>query len=61
MPAQQRLWLHEEGAPAPPREEPARGSQEEPVCGLRLRSGDLTTQNVKLMAQHHDLKLLGLF
>src|ERR1035438_3268311 len=60
MSAQQCLWGNEEGAPAAAAEQPARGSEEEAVRRFRLGSGHLTTQNVKLMAQHDDLELLGL-
>lgn len=60
MPAQQCLWGNEEGAPKAAPEQPARGSEEEAVRRLWLGSEDLTTQNVKLMAQQDDLELLGL-
>jgi hypothetical protein len=60
MPAQQCLWGNEEGAPKAAPEQPARGSEEEALRRLRLGSGHVTTQNVKLMAQQDDLELLGL-
>ena len=60
MPAQQRLWRDEEAAPAGAPEQPARGRKQDAIREPRLSSGHLTAQNVKLMAQHDDLKLLGL-
>ena len=60
MPAQQCLWRDEEAAPAAAPKQPARGGEKDAIPALRLGSRDLTAQNVKLMAQHNDLKLLGL-
>jgi len=60
MPAQQRLGLYEEGAPTCARKKTACCSQERPILSAKLRPPSLAAKNIKLMAQHDDLKLLEL-
>jgi hypothetical protein len=60
MPAQQRLGLYEEGAPTRARKKTACSGQEGSILSTKLRSPGLAAKNLKLMAQHDDLKLLEL-
>jgi hypothetical protein len=54
------IWgLHQEARPAGPRPCPADRREQGTVGGLKPGTGDLTTQNSELMAQHQDLQLLG--
>jgi hypothetical protein len=60
MPAQQRVRRDEERAPAPARDEPARGGQERSIGRPKRRARDLAPKDRKFVAKHDDLELLEL-
>jgi hypothetical protein len=59
MPAQQRLWLHEEARPVGLGQDAADRGEQRAVGGLQLGSWELATQDSELVAEHQDLKVLG--
>jgi hypothetical protein len=58
MPAQQRLRMHQESAPAAPRNHPAQRRKQQPVLRLEPRLADLTAKNRQLVPEHENLELL---
>src|ERR1039458_9762158 len=60
IPAQQRLGLYKERAPTRARKKTAPSGQEDSILSAKLRPPGLAAKNIKLMAQHDDLKLLEL-
>jgi hypothetical protein len=40
-------------------QQPGERGQDRPVGPVRLRPGDMTSENRELMAEHHDLCILG--
>ena len=59
MPAKQRRRLYEKGTPAAPVQHPARGGEEHAIRKLEIDPPGLAPQDPQLMAQHHQLKILG--
>jgi hypothetical protein len=55
MPAEQRLWLHEEPLPASTIKQPAQPGEQCSTRGLQHWSGHLTTKDGDLVAEHDDL------
>jgi hypothetical protein len=59
VPAQQRLRLDEEAGPAGSGQDAADRGEQGPVGRFQPGTRDLATQDRKLVAQHHDLQVLG--
>jgi hypothetical protein len=59
MPAQQRRWRHHESMLAPVREQSSERSDERTIGGSKPRALMLTSQNRELVAQQHQLHVLG--
>jgi hypothetical protein len=59
MPAQQRLWRHEEARPAGAGQHPADGGEQRPIGGLQPGTRGLAAQHRELVAQHQDLQVVG--
>ena len=59
VPAKERLWRDEEGAPAPSRQQPREGGED---CPIHRAVGDahieLALEDQHLVAEHHDLDVL---
>jgi hypothetical protein len=58
VPAQQRLRLHQEGAPRAARQHPAQRRQQHSVVWLEPRPVDLPAKDRKLVAEQENLELL---
>jgi hypothetical protein len=50
MPAQQRLWLHQEARPAGAGQYPADGGEQRPIGGFELGPWSLAVQHRELVA-----------
>src|SRR5262249_9475054 len=59
VPAQHRLGRDQEGAPSLPRQVTACGGEKEAVAPPKPRPADLPMEQLQLMAQDHDLQVLG--
>jgi hypothetical protein len=59
VPAKERLWRDEEGAPAPSRQQPREGGEDR---SIHRAIGDarieLALEDAHLVAEHHDLDVL---
>jgi hypothetical protein len=60
VPAQQRLWLHQEHRPTCPWEHPAERRKQRTVLWLQAGPWMLAAQHRKLVAQYQNLDFLGL-
>lgn len=56
---QQGLGRDEEVGPTPPRQQPGRRGQKDPIGIGEFETGDLPTEDRQLVAQHDDLEVLG--
>ena len=59
MPGEQRPWCDEPMCAQHGWQMPGQRGQDRPVGPVRFRLGDLTPEHRNLMAEHHDLRLLG--
>lgn len=59
MPVKDRLERDEECPPALERHHPARKATSARVRRVETRTGDLTAEHSELLAEHHDLGVLG--
>ena len=60
VPAKHGLGRVQEGAPGLSRQVAARGGEEEAVAPTKRRPADLPPEHVQLVAQDHDLQVLGI-
>src|SRR6266496_1769254 len=60
MPAKQRGRSDDKRAPACPRQQTARGGEEDSIGRAQLGPSELATQHRELVAEHDDLELLEL-
>jgi hypothetical protein len=60
MPAQQRFGPDDQPTPGRAGQQPRESSQHRPVGPVHPRPGHLAPQHVELVAQHHDLDILGM-
>ena len=58
LPAEQRLWLHQEGAPRAARQHPAESRKQYSIVRLEPRPVDLAAEDRPLVAEHKNLQLL---
>ncbi len=58
MPAQQRLWVHDERRPTRARQHPAERRHEQPVATAKTRPARLALEHRELLAQDHDLDVV---
>jgi hypothetical protein len=59
VPAQQRLWGHEEALPASPWQAASRGGEKHPVGTSKARPVDLSPKDIHLVSEHDNLEILG--
>jgi hypothetical protein len=59
VPGQQGAWRDQPAATHRRWQQPGQGCQDRPVGPVRLRQGDLAPEHHHLVAQHHDLRVLG--
>jgi hypothetical protein len=59
VPAKERLWRDEEGAPAPSRQQPREGGEDRPIHrAIGDAHIELALEDAHLVAEHHDLVVL---
>ena len=59
VPAKERLWRDEEGAPAPSRQQPGEGGEDRPIHrAIGDARIELALEDAHLVAEHHDLDVL---
>ena len=59
VPAKERLWRDEEGAPAPSRQQPGEGGEDRPIYrAVGDARIELALEDQHLVAEHHDLDVL---
>jgi hypothetical protein len=59
VPAQQRLWGHEETLPTSPWQSSSRGGKKYPIGKSKAGPFDLSPKDIQLMSEHDDLEILG--
>jgi hypothetical protein len=58
VPAQQRLWPHQEDVPRAARQRAAQRGEQQPVMQLEPRLADLPAQDRQFVPEHENLELL---